>query len=379
MAAIYFAGSALWQGRDLGPHAHDEFMYLLQARQLASGRLWSAASPLADFFDSPYLIVRPVYAAKSWPGTALFYVPGVLVGLPVWVTAALLSGGVVGVFFHLCAMLFDGIAPAVVGAILLAANRPLHTISVTANAHIPVLLTGFCAVVAAVGWATGGGWRAAVVFGMAAGWAVITRPVDAICLVAPAALIAAFYGNGSRFKAFLIAILAAGPFLALQLVFDKGVTGRWLDPPFSFYDRRDYPQVSYGFPAYDPAAHLAVAGSAKAGSLHTIRRAVRSQASIRAVARRLGAYPRARRLRRRAAGPAASVASSTRCGLGLATPLGTCGRSNAAGIYHSLRAVHDLPVDVRRPMRASRHAAGPGRGSRHLPERGSRLLHVPRL
>src|SRR5258705_9444821 len=77
ISARYFLFSADAAGRGLFPTLHDEFMYLLQARMLARGRLWMPAHPLADFFDCFNVIVRPVYAAEYFPGTALIYVPGV--------------------------------------------------------------------------------------------------------------------------------------------------------------------------------------------------------------------------------------------------------------------------------------------------------------
>src|SRR4051794_16182949 len=51
ISARYFLFSADAAGRGLFPTLHDEFMYLLQARMLARGRLWMPAHPLADFFD----------------------------------------------------------------------------------------------------------------------------------------------------------------------------------------------------------------------------------------------------------------------------------------------------------------------------------------
>ena len=156
-SAAYFATSAAWQGRDMGPHAHDDFAYLTQAKQVAGGRLWSHVDPaVADFFDSPYLIVRPVYAVQYWPGTALAYAAGAKLGWPPWWTAVVLAGATAGAFYHLLRELAFAPAAAVLGVVLLAAGRPFHTVSVTVNAHVPVLLGGLVATIAAVRWARGG-------------------------------------------------------------------------------------------------------------------------------------------------------------------------------------------------------------------------------
>jgi hypothetical protein len=63
-AACYFTLTAFLQDRDFYPKTHDDSSYLIQMRMLARGRLWMPAHPLADFFDSFYLIVRPVYASQ---------------------------------------------------------------------------------------------------------------------------------------------------------------------------------------------------------------------------------------------------------------------------------------------------------------------------
>src|SRR5439155_14127785 len=86
-SVYYFLLSASLAGRDLYPKFHDEFMYLLQSQMLARGRLWMPQHPLAEFFDSFFVITRPVYAAAYFPGTALFYVPGGWLKLAPWMTS----------------------------------------------------------------------------------------------------------------------------------------------------------------------------------------------------------------------------------------------------------------------------------------------------
>lgn len=46
-------------------------------------------------------------------------------------------------------------------------------------------------------------------------------------------------------------VLGATPFLLVQLVFNKGVTGSFTRTPFGYYVERDQPATSFGFHAYD--------------------------------------------------------------------------------------------------------------------------------
>ena len=81
----------------------DEFSYLLGADTFAHGRLVNPPHPLAAFFESPHILVRPVYASKYPPGHALFLALGQrLFGSPFY---GVLMGNAL-MLFCFCLMLY---------------------------------------------------------------------------------------------------------------------------------------------------------------------------------------------------------------------------------------------------------------------------------
>jgi hypothetical protein len=264
----YFAFNAILAGRGLFPTFHDEFMYLLQARMLSAGRLWMPRHELAPFFESFNVIVDPVYAATYFPGTALLYVPGIWLHLPPWVTSVVITALAVALLYAVMTDLFDGVA-GLLAALMAVALYQLRVFSVMAESHPAMLMLLLLAAWSYIRWrrARGGlAWAAA--FGAFAGWAAITRPLDAACLVGPLCVLlawdafraAAAPGAGTapaartagRRLAGALPVLAtvaaaAAPFLLLQFVLDKGVTGHYLEPPFIQYARDNFPGLGFGF------------------------------------------------------------------------------------------------------------------------------------
>ncbi len=269
--------------RQLWPYVHDEFSYMVQAHQFASGHLWMPAHPLAPFFDSFQLFPVPVYASAYFPGTALLYVPGIWLHLPAWVTSIAIAGAIGGLLYRIATELVDGIA-GWLAVLLLWADRVFRSLSTMTLAQVPLLLFGMLAIWSWLKWSRHRRRRWAIGIGIFSGLAAVTRPVDALCFIVPIGIAMAielfcrdtglrpvretsdFTGNATskissrphgpevRVTVGLWVIAGMMPLLVFQLVLNRGITGHLFETPFRLYADRDYPGTAYGFHAIDAMA-----------------------------------------------------------------------------------------------------------------------------
>ena len=261
VASLYFLATATNQDRDFFPKTHDECSYLIQMRMLARGRLWMPAHPLADFFDSFYLISKPVYASMYFCGTALLNVPSIWLHLPTWLIPLVVAGAIVGLIYRLIAEWVDPAAGMIASLIVISLSW-YRMLSILVLSQLPVLLLGLLLLWAWSRWRCAkrpGGWK--VLIGICGGWAVITRPLDAQFFILPVGVAIWSDLRGQRraqwFKAIAILGLGAAPFLLLQAAANRGITGSLLHSPFGLYADRDFPGTSYGFHPVDPGAATA--------------------------------------------------------------------------------------------------------------------------
>jgi hypothetical protein len=258
-ASGYLIATAFNQGRDLFPKMEDECSYVLGAQMLAHGRLWMPSPALPEFFETFWVIVKPVYCSCYFPGTALLFAPMFWLHTPYWLLPILVSGGIVAMLARIVAELVDGVA-AVLSALWLMSLGMFRGLSTMVMSHPVMLLLGLLMLWAWLRWRENRRASWALLIGVFAGWAAITRPADAIAYAIPigaAVLLALRDQPIKRGLTTCIAIIAGAlPFLALQIIFDVGVTGRPFETPYTYLLEEEEPGVAFGFPKFDPSAKV---------------------------------------------------------------------------------------------------------------------------
>jgi hypothetical protein len=213
------------------------------------------AHPLAAFFDSFQLIQNPVYASLYFPGTAMLYVPGIWLHLPPWVTTLAIAGAVI---FLLHRVVSELINPPIawLAVLLMVCCQMFRTLSVMTESQLPLLMFVLLATLSWLKWRSSGQLQWGFVLGASLGLAAIIRPLDTLCYALPigVAVVLQLRKQPQKMSVITAIALSAIPFLCIQLIANRGITGRWLETPFRFYADTDYPGTAFGFHAFDPAA-----------------------------------------------------------------------------------------------------------------------------
>lgn len=255
-ATAYLIGTAFAQGRDLIPKTEDDCSYMIGVQMLARGHLWMPQHPLADFFEALYVIVKPVYCSKYFPGTFLAFAPMVWLHWPAWILPVVMSGASVGLLYRIITELIDGAAGAV-AAVWMVSLQEFRTLSVMVMSHVPMILLGLLMIWAWLRWRRthSVGW--AIAIGAFSGWAAITRPADALCYAVPIGIAMAVELWGRPVRQWVATgaavVLAATPFLALQVISNLGVTGHPFEPAYNLALAQEQPGAEYGLRRFNPA------------------------------------------------------------------------------------------------------------------------------
>jgi tetratricopeptide (TPR) repeat protein len=232
------------------PTIHDEFGYLLLGDTFASGRVTNPPHPMADHFESIYILQHPSYTSYYPFAPGLMLAPALFLGLNPWFAVCLSIGLMSAAFYW---MLKGWMAPrwALLGALLGVAR--LGVLSHWMNSY-------WGGAVAAMGGALvfgalprifrGGGARYAVVLGIGLMILVQSRPYETLVMSIPVGLAlmmwmlrsrkANLWPSLKRIALPLCAVLVCGA--GLSVYYNWRVTGNPSQLPYQLYKK------SYGMP-----------------------------------------------------------------------------------------------------------------------------------
>ena len=206
------------------PNSGDEYASVFQARTYAIGRLWVAAPPLPEFFETSYVFVDNGRAFGVFPpGWPLVLAAASRLGIPEWAVNAALGGLTIWLVFVLGRRLGgdrEGLAAA-----LLVAVSPFFLFNAASHfAHTSCGLFVLVGVLAAVRYAESARPADALTLGAAVGAAVLTRYYTGILCAIPMAVIVA--RPARRAVRALPWIVAGGaPFAAFLLYYNHELSG----------------------------------------------------------------------------------------------------------------------------------------------------------
>lgn len=269
ITAIVFA--VVWGDLSSGGAYHDERAYVLQARIFASGSWTWPAPPLDTAWEMAHVFVAPAIFPKYPPGHALLLVPGVWLGIPALVPV-LLGAASAGLIFRLVR---TALGPWVAfGTWLVWLSSPAvlqwhatyFSETTTAVAWVVALLALQRWVRDEATWSLG-------VMVSALAWMGITRPITAIALGWPIAIVIARRGAWRRLPHGWRSAAALGLAICMIIpVWNWQTLGHWSAIPYTEYSRQYFPFDMPGFVRDDgpptrelPRDLLALGVSARAG------------------------------------------------------------------------------------------------------------------
>ena len=239
-----------WVGwhRNPAPMVQDEAAYLLQAALFARGRWVAEGPPLPEFFAQMHVLTEPVLTSKYPPGHSLLLTPFVAIGFAA--LGPMLLAAITGALIFVLARRVAGGTLALLTWLLWSSSSALlryqgSFLSQTATAAIWLAILYFT-----LEYHTSGRPRWLVALGACAGALAITRPVTALALAIPVAIVVLRDVQQARaWRALCRATLVAVAIVAVLPLQNRMTTGDWALSPLVAYSRQytpfDFPGFGY--------------------------------------------------------------------------------------------------------------------------------------
>src|SRR5712692_8237928 len=239
-------GFLVWGSMDQPGIYHDEIAYRLQAEIFASGRLAGEPAPLPEFFEQYHVLVSPRLAPKYPPGHALALVPSVWLGHLGLGPLALagISGGLV---FALARRLADPWVATLTWVLWTTAPALLgwrcSYFSETTSA-----VAWLAACWALLDWFGTSRRRSLAAVAIFLGWCAITRPLTAVALGLPVAVVVIKrLADRRELRELVWPVIAGASAVAIILPFNAAATGSPWRLAYTAYSSRYMPWDHPGF------------------------------------------------------------------------------------------------------------------------------------
>jgi len=234
----------------------DERIYLWEAQNLLHGSFTAARPEPSEFFHRLFLFMLPEpggrWASIYPPGQPALIALGMLMHAP-HLPQLVLVGLTIWSACRLADELWGGESAALTGA--LVASSPLVVlIGATLHNAVPTMFFALTALRHAFRYQASGQRRDLIFVGCATGAALVCRPFDAVLLAVPTVLLivsrlvrregAAW---SSRALDVVSGAVAAAPFAALLLVWQRAVTGKALLAPYARFMEHWQGAHAFGF------------------------------------------------------------------------------------------------------------------------------------
>ena len=255
MMVVVFAFAA-WSSAsifDRLPRTEDEVTFLFQAKTISEGRLIAPGPEHGEFFFMSFVIVQDgQWFGKYPPGYPAVLSAGVLVGQP-WLVNAAAAAIAAGLLVVVGERYYD-LRTALLGGLLMALSPFFIIQSGSLLSHVVTLCWALALLLLFDLMRDRDRPFAAFGVGVAAGALLLTRPLTAIGILLPLALVAAvdLVRRKSTLRRYSLALLSFLPFALALLLYNDATTG---DPLKSAYELWwPYDRVGFG-PEYGVNGH----------------------------------------------------------------------------------------------------------------------------
>jgi len=205
------------------PNSGDEYVYLYQARMMASGHLWHATVTPAGMFAFNYIVQEPLRTFGSFPpGWPLALAAAVALHVPAWLVNPVLGALTLGLVWVLGSRLYTP-RVGVLAAVLVAVSPffAFNAASYFSHTFCGALLLGAACLAAREDRTP---WWVPVSIGLLVGWAVLARYLTGVVCTVPIVLWLLRPGV-DRARTLALVGLGGLPWIAVLFAYNAALSG----------------------------------------------------------------------------------------------------------------------------------------------------------